>query len=151
MRNLVTNTLFKYVRNRPIWYLNIVIEIFCSLLLWSVLRLDFFNSSSLVNKLLLNTIRSALSWSFSNFLINWVILNLQTLMTVKITLVKTVALAWMASTISRVTALKGILGVIARQVCSFEAKIWLSQWMQFQLTINTWNSLTCTFKRSLTL
>ena len=31
----------------------------------------------------------------------------------------------MASTISRVTALTGILGVNARQVCRFKAKIWL--------------------------
>ena len=49
--------------------------------------------------------------------------NLQTLLTVQITLVKTVVLVWMASTISRVTALKGILEVIARQVCRFEGKI----------------------------
>ena len=43
-------------------------------------------------------------------------------MTVSTTLVKTVVLVWMASTISRVTALRGILGVIAKQVRSFEAK-----------------------------
>ena len=47
-------------------------------------------------------------------------------MTVYITLVKTVVLVWMASTISRVTALKDILGVIARQVCRFKGKIWFS-------------------------
>ena len=37
-------------------------------------------------------------------------------MTVSTTLVKTVVLVWMASTTSRVTALRGILGVTARQV-----------------------------------
>ena len=52
--------------------------------------------------------------------------NLQTLMTVQITLVKTVVLVRMASTILRVTALKGILEVFARQVCCFEGKIWFS-------------------------
>ena len=54
------------------------------------------------------------------------------------TLVKTVVLVWMASTISRVTALRGILGVIAKQVRSFEAKN-LSSWTQF-LTLISWNS-----------
>ena len=37
-------------------------------------------------------------------------------MTVSTTLVKTVVLVWMASTTSRVTALKGILGVTPRQL-----------------------------------
>ena len=35
------------------------------------------------------------------------------------------------STTSRVTALRGILGVNARQVCRFEAKIWLSYIYKF--------------------
>ena len=52
-------------------------------------------------------------------------------MTVEITLVKTVVLVWMASTILRVIALRGILGVTARQVCRFEAKIWLSYQYKF--------------------
>ena len=56
--------------------------------------------------------------------INLVVLPLQTLMTVSITLVKTVALVWMASTTSRVTARRGILGVTARQVYRFEAKLY---------------------------
>ena len=54
--------------------------------------------------------------------INLVFSNLQILMTVSTALVKTVVLVWMASPISRVTALRGILGVIAKQVCSFEEK-----------------------------
>ena len=40
-------------------------------------------------------------------------------MTVSTTLVKTVVLVWMASTTSRVTALRGILGATARQVFRF--------------------------------
>ena len=52
-------------------------------------------------------------------------------MTVSTTPVKTVVLVWMASTISRVTAFRGILGVNARQVCRFEAKIWLSYKSKF--------------------
>ena len=55
--------------------------------------------------------------------INLVVFPLQTLMTVSITPVKTVVLVWMASTTSRVTALRGILGVTARQVYRFEAKL----------------------------
>ena len=55
--------------------------------------------------------------------INLVVLPLQTLMTVSITPVKTVVLVWMASTTSRVTALRGILGVTARRVYRFEAKL----------------------------
>ena len=43
-------------------------------------------------------------------------------MTVSTTPVKTVALAWMASRISRVAAARGILGVTARKVCRFKVK-----------------------------
>ena len=52
--------------------------------------------------------------------INLTCSTLQTLMNVSITLVKTVVLAWMASTHSRVTASRDTLGVSARRVCRFE-------------------------------
>ena len=50
---------------------------------------------------------------------NTVFVSLQTLMTVSIKLVKMVVLVWMESTISRVAASRGILGVTAREVCRF--------------------------------
>ena len=54
----------KYVGKRSIWYLK-DLSVACYEVFWDFC---FFNILSQVNELLLNTILSALSWNFSNFL-----------------------------------------------------------------------------------